>query len=762
MDSKPLDDPSATSDAETAPVVPRATKGPPKMAPPKADDKADDSVDAVKKPKKKAPPPPSGAPPKSAAAALRAKTNGSPPSSPQPKVNASVQKIRSAALADSSGSKEGDGEKPKPKKKPPPPSSAPPPEVADADAKASTNEEAKLEAKPKPKKKPPPPSKAPPPTSPPVHEAKAETELSLEVEKPKKKVVKKAPPQHVDVLATAPVDEPAYVAPKPTPAVAALPKRRSIAELLNEGNDGGVVRKNTTALMEEIALQPKNQDVFTPMAMGPTTGKAAPMSSSNRRHIDDEETLTVTRQVKKQPPVVVAKPALDTSMDDDIEEIPFLEAADAKGDDEAKDPEIVMEKAAPRSTTQHDKVDEPSDNNDNSATHPLPKSKTALADALYSEMKQLESMGKEDLHRRLQDSKQDDADDAKKLTPTDDDETEQSVEAKPKKSRKTKAKTVDEAKRVFEYFNPKRVPYVPNHLLDFVTRPLEAGRGHVLKCFIERNRVGQNRLSPVYTLLVEVNSSSGRPILYCRQKATSQFSSHFVFSLNKEDLFLSRAMRSKQFLGKLRSDTRKMEYALFDQGDNPEDIDSDCEIDDEIRQHIRAQLCIIRYHNMKKDHPRKMEVIIPSINETGTGYLDWRPITRDQAMETLFNEISQKGGENVIEADKFICMHKRETQYDPLSSCIVDFRSRATCVSVKNFQMVHSQPLDQDRYRDAYIAAHAGYHYDDEGTVSVPQEHVLLQMGRVGQNCFNMDFQYPLSMLQAFAICISRFDSKQK
>ncbi|KDO15929.1 hypothetical protein SPRG_18535, partial [Saprolegnia parasitica CBS 223.65] len=309
------------------------------------------------------------------------------------------------------------------------------------------------------------------------------------------------------------------------------------------------------------------------------------------------------------------------------------------------------------------------------------------------------------------------------------------------------------------YFNPKRVPYVPNHLLDFVTRPLEAGRGHVLKCFIERNRVGQNRLSPVYTLLVEVNSSSGRPILYCRQKATSQFSSHFVFSLNKEDLFLSRSMRSKQFLGKLRSDTRKMEYALFDQGDNPEDIDSDCEIDDEIRQHIRAQLCIIRYHNMKKDHPRKMEVIIPSINETGTGYLEWRPITRDQAMETLFSEISEKARRI---ADKFICMHKRETQYDPLSSCIVDFRSRATCVSVKNFQMVHSQPLDQDRYREAYIAAHPGYHYDDEGTVSVPQEHVLLQMGRVGQNCFNMDFQYPLSMLQAFAICISRFDSKQK
>ena len=31
---------------------------------------------------------------------------------------------------------------------------------------------------------------------------------------------------------------------------------------------------------------------------------------------------------------------------------------------------------------------------------------------------------------------------------------------------------------------------------------------------------------------------------------------------------------------------------------------------------------------------------------------------------------------------------------------------------------------------------------------------------KVGKDCFNMDYQYPLSMLQAFAICLSRFDAK--
>jgi hypothetical protein len=106
-------------------------------------------------------------------------------------------------------------------------------------------------------------------------------------------------------------------------------------------------------------------------------------------------------------------------------------------------------------------------------------------------------------------------------------------------------------------------------------------------------------------------------------------------------------------------------------------------------------------------------------------------------------------------------MHKRETKYDPLSSCIVDFRSRATCVSVKNFQLVHSIPANE-QFQDKYRVLHPEYAYQDQGTVSLPQEHVMLQLGKVGKDCFNMDFQYPLSMLQAFAISLSRFDTKQR
>ncbi|RYE84639.1 MAG: hypothetical protein EOO65_01935 [Methanosarcinales archaeon] len=63
---------------------------------------------------------------------------------------------------------------------------------------------------------------------------------------------------------------------------------------------------------------------------------------------------------------------------------------------------------------------------------------------------------------------------------------------------------------------------------------------------------------------------------------------------------------------------------------------------------------------------------------------------------------------------------------------MLNFNGRVTMASVKNFQMVSP---------DA-------------------QDSVLLQFGRVSTDEFTMDFQWPLSPLQAFQICLSSFDYK--
>ena len=76
--------------------------------------------------------------------------------------------------------------------------------------------------------------------------------------------------------------------------------------------------------------------------------------------------------------------------------------------------------------------------------------------------------------------------------------------------------------------------------------------------------------------------------------------------------------------------------------------------------------------------------------------------------------------------------------------------------SVKNFQMIKSFPQDPSKLSKYRSEGFSGY--GDPEDVEAPSP-VLLQMGKVGKHCFNMDYQYPLSMLQAFAICLSRFDT---
>ena len=99
--------------------------------------------------------------------------------------------------------------------------------------------------------------------------------------------------------------------------------------------------------------------------------------------------------------------------------------------------------------------------------------------------------------------------------------------------------------------------------------------------------------------------------------------------------------------------------------------------------------------------------------------------------------------------------HARTSKYDPLSSCLVDFRARAAVASVKNFQLVASAPVEAHERRAYYDRDGEGRGLADDDA-ALP---VVLQMGKVGKDCFNMDYTFPFSMLQAFAVCLARFDT---
>ncbi|CAN0919332.1 Tubby-like F-box protein 2 [Linum grandiflorum] len=91
--------------------------------------------------------------------------------------------------------------------------------------------------------------------------------------------------------------------------------------------------------------------------------------------------------------------------------------------------------------------------------------------------------------------------------------------------------------------------------------------------------------------------------------------------------------------------------------------------------------------------------------------------------------------------DPLVLKNRSPRWHEQLQCWCLNFKGRVTVASVKNFQL---------------SAAFEPHH-------NVPVEEndrVLLQFGKIGKDIFTMDYGYPLSAFQAFAICLSSFDTK--
>ena len=97
-------------------------------------------------------------------------------------------------------------------------------------------------------------------------------------------------------------------------------------------------------------------------------------------------------------------------------------------------------------------------------------------------------------------------------------------------------------------------------------------------------------------------------------------------------------------------------------------------------------------------------------------------------------------GDSLIECYKrhtrqkdWIKMENKKPRWNPtVGAYVLNFGGRVTLPSIKNFQLVHE---DED-------------------------DKIILQFGKVGKDAFTMDFQWPMSALQAFSICLAAFDRK--
>lgn len=124
----------------------------------------------------------------------------------------------------------------------------------------------------------------------------------------------------------------------------------------------------------------------------------------------------------------------------------------------------------------------------------------------------------------------------------------------------------------------------------------------------------------------------------------------------------------------------------------------------------------------------------------------------DHSVEFSSSRFSEIGGSIINDDDDgktrpLVLKNKPPRWHEQLQCWCLNFRGRVTVASVKNFQLI------------AATQPPAGAPTPSQ---PAPPEHdkIILQFGKVGKDMFTMDYRYPLSAFQAFAICLSSFDTK--
>jgi hypothetical protein len=83
-----------------------------------------------------------------------------------------------------------------------------------------------------------------------------------------------------------------------------------------------------------------------------------------------------------------------------------------------------------------------------------------------------------------------------------------------------------------------------------------------------------------------------------------------------------------------------------------------------------------------------------------------------------------------------------------------DGKNRVTKPSIKNFVIViENEERNYSYHSNIQIIKNTFF-------IGLDREKVVMQFGRMGDNEFSCDFRYPLTLMQAFGIALSAFDSR--
>ncbi|KAA8547377.1 hypothetical protein F0562_003759 [Nyssa sinensis] len=289
-------------------------------------------------------------------------------------------------------------------------------------------------------------------------------------------------------------------------------------------------------------------------------------------------------------------------------------------------------------------------------------------------------------------------------------------------------------------------------------------RDSPIQCFIKRDRA-----TSVYRLYFGLTPSEEEndKLLLAARKVRRATSTEFVISLVADDF--SRA--SNSYVGKLRSNFLGTKFTIYD-SQLPNDAAVLPSSRSSRRFHanqvsprlpacnysiatISYELNVLRTRGPRRMHCVMHSIPVSSIQEGGTAPT---PASFPYSFDEKHSPSpASKGKDPVpdfscpslvvspvsvpVSKDPLILKNKAPRWHEQLQCWCLNFKGRVTVASVKNFQLVASVEPSHN-------------------VSAAEQDKVILQFGKIGKDIFTMDYRYPLSAFQAFAICLSSFDTK--
>ncbi|XP_059637621.1 tubby-like F-box protein 5 isoform X2 [Cornus florida] len=277
-------------------------------------------------------------------------------------------------------------------------------------------------------------------------------------------------------------------------------------------------------------------------------------------------------------------------------------------------------------------------------------------------------------------------------------------------------------------------------------------RDFPIQCFIKRDRATSTYR--LYLGLTPALAGDASKLILAARKIRRTTKSEFLISLATDDFSQS----SNNYVGKLRSNFLGTKFVMYD---NQPPHDHAIQVNGQLHQKRQSKMVSSgkSVHNynvatityelnvLRTRGPRRLQcamhsIPISAIQEGGTAPT---PLTFGNCLDKQFSSTPMlKGKKETCRAstkDPVILKNKAPRWHEQLQCWCLNFKGRVTVASVKNFQLVAAA----DPWQDVSAAE---------------QDKVLLQFGKIGKDIFTMDFRYPLSAFQAFAICLSTFGTK--